>query len=409
MRPAAVLDTTSERRALVLLTASLFVSSIGTTLLLVGASATYLQQTGSAVSSSLVYVAQFLPSVAFASVVSWACRTWPARPLLVTVEGASLVVSVTIGALFGSSYWLVLSLFIVRGFFDTTMKAGRAVAMKQYSSADRLARGNTILNAGYYSGAAVGAILGAALLGRISIFGVSIVNACTFAIAMALYAGLPGQRFVPSLTVPEQTRSAWRRTSRALARDPQLARVFLYLVAGVGLLQGVNQILRVWIPIEWLGMPTSGAAVTEFVGLAAVITGVTIVGIWFCAGTVRRSALPLFFGSSVVALLLTMATRQQGYAFSAYFGYIMAFELVYTICLNEVLLRGRHEDMPYLMAAFYGSSFALMSVVVIVVGQLVDQVGLPPVLLAFGPLSIAVVLTIESTARRIRRAAAAPG
>jgi MFS family permease len=391
------LPVASERRALALLTASIFASSIGTSLLLVDISVIYLQQTGSAILSSLVYVAQYLPIVFLASVAAWLCDRLSPRTLLVTVELVTLVITIGIGALFGRSYILVFALMLARGFLDVVMKSGRGVAAKIYLPPATLERGNNILNGGYYIGSGAGGLLGIAIIDHLTVFEISLVDAGTFLLSAALYAGL-----VP-LRVLERSLGrggAWRRTMTALARDTRLGREFTYLVLSVALMEGINPVLRVWIPVNWLGLPASGAALTQTIGLVAIAVGLAAATAWLSND--RRDTIHpgLLMALSVISLLGIVASRLPVAVFAAYFGYFAFYEMLYTKCLNGMLVSARTVDMPYLMAAFYGASFGGVIIVVLLTSVLTDKFGLPPMLAGLAIVSCAVMIPVEIAIRR---------
>lgn len=399
---ATVPPVANERPLLVLLTVSMFASSIGTSLLLVDTSVIYLQRTDSAILSTLVYVAQYLPMILLASVAAWLCDRLSPRSLLIAVQLVTLVVSVGIGALFGRSYVLVFALMLVRGFLDVVMKSARGVAAKIYLSSGTLERGNNLLNGGYYIGSGVGGLLGIAIIDHLTVFEVSLVNAATFLLSAALYAGLA------PLRAPERSASrggAWRRTLTALARDARLAREFAYLVLGVTMLQGINPLLLVWLPLKWLHLPASAAALTQTVGLAAITVGLGAATMWL-SNDRRDTVHPgVLMALSVASMLGIVASRIPVAAFAAYFGYSAFFEMLYTKSLNGMLVFARTADTPYLMAAFYGTSFGGMIIVSLSASALTDQFGLPSVLAGLGVVSCGITILVEIVIRRRKGAA----
>lgn len=378
----------------------MLVSSIGTSLLLVDTSVIYLQRSGSATLSSLVYVAQYLPMLFLASVAAWLCDRLMPRTLLVSAELVTMAVSVGIGVIFGRSYILVFTLLLVRGFLDVVMKSGRGVAAKIYLSAGNLERGNNLMNGGYYVGSGAGGLLGVAIIDHLTVFEISLVNAGTFLVSAALYAGLA------PLRASERSASrggAWRRTMTALTRDARLGREFAYLVLSVTLLEGINSVLRVWLPVKWLGLPPSGAALTQTIGLVAIVTGLAAATLWLSND--RRDAIHpgLLMSASGVLLIGIVASRLPVVAFASYFGYFALYEMLFTKSLNGMLVFARTADTPYLMATFYGTSFGGVTVVILSTSVLTDQFGLPPVLAGLASLACAVTVTVEIVTRRQRK------
>ncbi|MEU6963063.1 MFS transporter [Streptomyces chrestomyceticus] len=389
-----------QRTSLVALFLSMFISSIGTTLLLIGVSITYLHDTGLVLSAGLVYVAQYLPPVCLTSVVARLCQRTPPRALLVTVELLSLTVSVGVGLLFKVSYAAVFLLLVVRGFLDMTLKAGRGVAVKRYFPPDRLQRANTLLNAGYYLGAAVGSLAGVLIVARLTMLELALVDAATFLAAAAVYLML---RPLCALgrTTPDES-GAWRRSRRVLKNDARLATTFGYLVLSVVLFQGINQTLRVWLPLQWIGMPVSGGAWSEAVGLAGVLTGLGVVA-WTVSHEHRRLRLAPVFVLTLCLMTSTLLSRDAVAVFAAYFAFMAGFEVLYTKSFNDLLATARQPDVPALVSAFYGLAFAGMAVSVAVTGTLADHVGMPSVVLGVAGLGLPCALFLERRGRRERR------
>ncbi|WP_422768973.1 MFS transporter [Plantactinospora sp. WMMC1484] len=371
----------------------MFISSIGTTLLLISVSVTYLLDTGSILSATTVYVAQFLPPLFFASAVAKLCHRTESRPILVSVELLSLGVALGIGLLFNHSYILVFVLLLIRGCLDMTLKAARGVALKRYVPSEHLARGNSLLNAGYYLGAGAGSLAGVAMIGHLTILQIAMVDAATYLLAALCYAALRPRRRAHALE-PTPT-GAWRQVVRAMSADPRLARAFAYLLLSVMLLQGMNQLLRVWLPLEWLGLPAGGAAVAETVGLVGILTGLGIVARWMSSKIAASTVYPSVLLLAAALMASPLIGQHPLPVFAAYCGFTAAFEILYTKSFNDMLLLVRPVDAPALMAVFYSTAFASMTITTLVASRFADSYGMPIVVLTASCLTVLFVVLVE--------------
>ena len=361
--------------AFVVLWTAMFASTAGATLMLVALSVALLQSTGSALSIGLVYAAQFLPLPLLMPLAERLCDRVAPRRLLVAVELASLVTTLAIGLVFEVSYWIVFALLIARGFFEMTMKSARGVAIKLYLSDEILEQGNTLLANANYLGGAVGGLIGAVLIGRSSMLEIAMVDAATFLLSASLYAALQS-RPPPNGSAARPT-GLVKRTLLALRRDHHLARAMLYLVGTAILFHGFNHILRVWLPLKWLGLPASAAASFETIGVAGVIVG-TVVVASLVSGK-RRSGLPTlaFVGLNTAVIATLIASKDPFSAAFAYFAYTATYEIVFLKVLNDIMLRAEPAEVPPLMVSYYGTVFAGMTLAALAVGSITDHFGLP--------------------------------
>ncbi|MFI9639017.1 MFS transporter [Micromonospora sp. NPDC051925] len=395
------LRTLARSRPFVALWSSMFVSTIGTGLLLVALSVAYYQRSGEALAAGLVFAAQFLPLIVLMPIATRLCDRLPTRALMVRLDLVSVVVSVGIGVAFGPTFLPVFLLLVARGFLEMTTKSARGVAIKTYLPDELVERGNTLLNSAYFLGSAAGGLIGGIVIGRVPVVVVAVLASVGFAVSAACCQALPPAPAPGSGTGVAS--GVWRRSLGVLRQDPQLTQAFSYLVATVVLFQGVNQIARVWLPLTWLGTPASGASWLEAVSVSGIVAGMVLV----MAGLPGRWRPPvrLLFALTAGLMLVPFATHWTVPAFASYFVYTMVFEIVYLISFGVVLARTDQADLPAVMVLFYGVAFSGMTVTVIVVGALTDRYGLPAVLLAVAAVALA---TVVGTERRARRGAAGP-
>ncbi|MDI5936808.1 MULTISPECIES: MFS transporter [unclassified Micromonospora] len=392
------LRTLARSRPFVALWSSMFVSTIGTGLLLVALSVAYYQRSGEALAAGLVFAAQFLPLIVLMPIATRLCDRLPTRTLMVRLDLVSVVVSLGIGVVFGAAFLPVFLLLVARGFLEMTTKSARGVAIKTYLPDELVERGNTLLNSAYFLGSTAGGLVGGMVIGRVPVVVVAALASVGFAVSAACCRALPP---APAPGSGAGVASGvWRRSLGVLRRDTELTRAFSYLVATVVLFQGVNQIARVWLPLTWLGTPASGAAWLEAVSVSGIVAGMVLVMV----GLPARWRLPvrLLFALTAGLMLVPFATHRTAPAFASYFVYTMVFEIVYLVSFGVVLARTDQGDLPAVMVLFYGVAFSGMTVTVIAVGALTDRYGLPAVLLA---VAVAALATVVGTERRARRAA----
>ncbi|MFI6822882.1 MFS transporter [Micromonospora sp. NPDC050187] len=393
------LRTLARSRPFVALWSSMFVSTVGTGLLLVALSVAYYQRSGQALAAGLVFAAQYLPLIVLMPIATRLCDRLPTRQLLVRLDLVSVVVSIGVGVAFGHAFWAVFLLLVARGFLEMTTKSARGVAIKTYLPAELVERGNTLLNSAYFLGSAAGGLIGGVVIGQVPVVVVAGLASVGFAVSAACCRALP---LAPApASAPAEgatTTGVWRRSLTVIGRDPELARALSYLVATVVLFQGVNQIARVWLPLTWLGMPANGAAWLEAVSVSGIVAGMVLVML----GLPGRWRLPVrvLFVLTAGLMLVPFATHSTVPAFASYFVYTMVFEIVYLMSFGVVLSRTAQPDLPAVMVLFYGVAFSGMTVTVLLVGALTDRYGLPTMLLVVAALALAMVVATERRARR---------
>lgn len=395
----STLRTLARSRPFVALWSSMFVSTVGTGLLLIALSVAYYQRSGQALAAGLVFAAQYLPLIVLMPIATRLCDRLPTRRLLVRLDVVAVLVSIGVGVAFGHVYWLVLLLLVGRGFLELTTKSARGVAIKTYLPADLVERGNTMLNSAYFLGSAAGGLIGGVVIGRVPVVVVAGLASVGFAASAACCRALPpAPAPVGASASGPATTGVWRRSVAVIRRDRELARALSYLVATVVLFQGVNQIARVWLPLTWLGTPASGAAWLEAVSVSGIVAGMVLVML----RPPQRWRLPIgaLFALTAGLVLVPFATRWTVPSFATYFVYTMTFEVVYLLAFGVVLSRTAQQDLPAVMVLFYGTAFSGMTVTVIVVGVLTDRYGLPTILLAVAALALATVAATERRAQR---------
>lgn len=394
-----------------LLVLSMFTSTVGTNLILIALSVHLFGTSRSALQAAGVYIAQFAPVIVLMPVAWRICDRLPSRTALVLLEIASGLLTLSVGlAAWAGETTLLYALLFGRGFFDMTTKAARNVAVKSLAAeegaaADRVVRANNLVNAASYLGQAVGALLGFLLIARTPLIGVAAINAATFALSAALCARLPLRPAVCS--AQGGYRELWSRGRDALTGNPPVARAMGYLVATVVILQGFNQVARLWLPLQWLHLSPAAGAVSEAVGVAGIIAGLLIVSRFLTGDGAWKWPLSLVFIMAAVAMTSPFWSQRAEISFACYFLFMGLFEIVFMLSMNRILAGAPAADVPCLMIMFYGLAFGGMAVSALIVGAAADRWGLPLASIVLAALGAAVALSVEWSATRSRTGAAA--
>ncbi|WP_029031979.1 MFS transporter [Salinarimonas rosea] len=390
-------------RTVVALFLSMLLSMMGTHLALVALAVEYAERYGSTLAGGLVYLAQFLAPIVLTRVAGRLCSAQAPRTLLV---GSELVgfASCLVLALVWDLFPAVLALLALRGFLDILTRSSRAVAVKLALPPGRVERANTIVNAPFFLGAMLGGLLGALLIERLDLGAIVLVNAATYLAAGLIYLALPRRAPPPR---PAGRTSLLGTASRAFAADPELMRAFGYLVAVTALFQGVHQTARIHLPLKELGMDGSGVALLQATAFAGVFVGLLVAGRWLAG---REATLRLFAPATLAAGLAGLATTAfvtPTGALSAYFVFMVLFEIAFITAMNTVVKRSEAAALPTLMVLFYAFAFGGMTLMVLASGVAFDRLGAQATFAAVLALGIGAVLAIESTARRLRARAEA--
>ncbi|WP_040853701.1 hypothetical protein [Phyllobacterium sp. YR531] len=385
----------------------MFASSIGTNLILVALSVHFFQLNGSALGAAGVYVAQFTPVIIFMPLAWRICDRLPLRTALVSLELVAALLTILVGATVAGGYlWLAYALIFARGFFDMTTKAARNVATKQYALPESIGRANNMISAASYAGQAFGALLGFLLIARQPMMSIASINAVTFVLSAGLCVLLPWRAAIKS--AEGGYAALWRRGRDALLSDAALLEAMGYLVATVIILQGFNQVARLWIPLAWLQLPASSGAISEVVGVLGVVSGLAFVSRFLTGTKGLNWNIPTVFFCALVLLCTPFATRSVTVSFLFYFLFMMVFEIIFMMSMNSILTRSKMDDVPCLMVIFYGCAFGGMAISATIIGAAVDQNGLPIVALglALGGLIFAAAFYRYVSRRRVREMAA---
>ena len=355
---------------------SMFLGMLGTNLFLVSMSVEYYSSSSSNLAAAAVYVAQFLPSIVLMPLAWRVCDTMPIRAVLVRLEALSCVVTLSVGALVLTGHpQHALALLVLRGFVEMTTKSARNVAVRTLTSAEQVAAANNWIMGANFSGQAVGAVVGFWLITRGSLSAVTASAATTFAISALVCSRLP--LIAPLRESADKAPSLFRTATAILSNDAEKARALAYLLSTVILLQSFNQVLRVGLPLTWLGLPTQTGAVNEIIGSVGVLLGLLVIGRFYRDGRLiaTREMRTVFAFAVVASVSPFVLPRWPCVAFPLYLVFMLLFEISFMLSLNGLLARSRKEEAPTLMVLFYGAAFGGMSIVTVMQAAAVDRFG----------------------------------
>jgi len=391
-----------------LIASSTFVNMLGTNLFLVALSVQFFAQHSSNLAAAAVYVAQFLP-VIFLMPLAWRiCDRLPIRSALIFLELASSAVTLLVGlAVLAGNFPLALALLCVRGFCEMTTKSARNVAVRSITDETTLSRANTWVMAGNFAGQTLGAVLGFALITGTSTAIVIAVSVAAFLASAAIWLAFPPSPPASQAGPARDGASLWRAGAAILARDPQILRATIYLIATMVLLQSLNQVVRVGLPLDWLGLPARAGALNEAIGCVGIVTGLLLVGRFFPDAGTKAVPIGFYFCAAVVASALPfLLPREPALAFALYFAFMVLFEMSFMLGMNSALARCRPEESPALMVLVYGTAFGGMTLMTIVMGAAADQLGFLPLALAVLVVGLGFALALEF---RVLSTSVAPG
>jgi predicted MFS family arabinose efflux permease len=386
------LRTLLTRRTLLLLVLAMFLSMAGLHLLLVALAVDWLKATGSSAYASLVYVAQILAPIALTRVAARQCATISPRRVLIACEIGGMTIALLF-ALGVTSVWVILPILAVRGYLDMLVKSTRAVALKAHMEPSAIELASTLSTASFLLGAFVGGIIGTALIGSLSTQEIALVTLGLSCIATLLYAALPFT--AAPRTAQAGTPDVLRTALAAFSRDHSLGRAFIYLVATSALFQGVHQTARLHIPMRELGLGGAGVSALQACAFGGVFVGLVLAGRFFTGSAHGPRILPVFTLAAAMAGCVASLAASVVPTFTAYFVFMLLYELTFVVSMNTVVARSPANDLPVLMVLFYASSFGGMALVAGAAGLVMDAWGSWPIFCAIAVMVAAAVTVGE--------------
>jgi len=382
-------------RRFILLWVAMLVSATGTFMLLLVMSAHLLRAHGSGLGAVSVFAFQWILPVVLASVVRRLAESANLRRVVAASEIGGALVSIAIGLLAtGSPSMLpVVLCFLVRGMFEAVTKTARVVLVKLMFQGPALVAASSTFNLSYYAGGVLGGLLGAALVTRVSLMAVCLVDASTFVFSAGCYLLLP-RLGAPARVDGAGQRGAIAGTLALMRGDRALWTSVGYLVAAAGVFQGFHNAARTLLPIRHLGLADKAVMQLQMVSGAGIVAGAVLVPL---LGRHAR-ARPLAFIVHALASLCLWLTAHVATAtglFLAYFVFIFLFEVAFTAAQARMIQSCRSEDMATLSAGSNALGTGLLIGCSLLSGWLSDRMPMQAIALLVAGFGLLWAVAIE--------------
>lgn len=348
--------------------AAIFLASVSTYFLLMTLAAKVFAGTGSALWANSVVLTQWLPAVAALVPIRMAVARHPPRALLVFCEVASAVLLLLVP--FSHDVLpLLMAVLLLKGSMDALSKVSRTVALKSYFSGGALETAASYYNTSALAGQAVGALMGALLLGHLGMGAMLAVCGALHLAASALYQSLPAGDAASA--------AASRKPGAAQATDEaRLRMAIVYFVAAICLYQGFHNIARSAYPVRQLGMPEAA------IGLVQTLTNVAYIVGAFAAARLSLAAGRYALTGTLVHLapllcmvpLMLITAQAPGLAIYALFAF--GFEVAYCVHLRYIITAAPAARMGAIVANSNAMALGAMVCVSFVGSWVADQAGL---------------------------------
>jgi hypothetical protein len=383
------LELVEHRQAIWSICAAVFVSTAGSNLLLIAMSSHYYLDKSDALGAGLIYAAQYVSVVLLSPVALRLSEAFLPRRVLFWAEVAGAGMSLLAAWALNSVFAVALCLLVGRGFLELLVKTSRGVAVKIVGSEVGVEWANNRVNGAYFLGSAAGGLIGVVALNSMSILGVALVNMATFIISALLYARLPAWSQDRKSGLQN---NVFRSTLRLMQDDVTVRKPLVLLLLLVILFQGINQVGRVWIPIQWLGLGLDGPALLEVFSVAGIVTGLVLVGVFFSGDKRKRLPIELAVLGCAAASYLPFLSKALPWVMFAYWLYMVLFEVAFMRALNTIFLVASKEDIALVLTFFYTTAFAGTALTVMIVGALLNCMSLASVMSVAIACSCVVVL-----------------
>ncbi len=381
-------------RRFLLLWLAMLVSATGTFMLLLAVSTHLLRGYDSGLGAASIFAFQWVLPVLLASLVRRFAESKKLRRVVICSEIGGAVVALAVGLFFESGMIIpVIFCFLIRGMFEAVTKTVRVVMVKVLFQGRSLEIASSTFNLSYYVGGVLGGLLGAALVGNVSLGTICIIDAITFLFSSACYL------FLPDIQSPSRHSLAPRKgviadTLRLMRSDRTLWSAAAYLVAATGIFQGFHNAARTLLPVRNLGESDATVMQLQMVSGVAIIGGALLVPL--LGRKMRSSAVAIGVHLlGVILLWLTAQVRSREALFFAYFGFIFVFEVAYTAAYARLIQSCKPEDMATLSAGTNALGTGLLIVVTLLCGFLSDRASMGTIAVMMFTIGMLWVLLVE--------------
>jgi len=413
-----------RRRPFAFLWAGALVSDLGDWMLLIGLPVFVFQLTGSALTTSTVFVAELVPALIVGQLGGVLVDRWDRRRILIAASLLQAVLLLPLLAVDSADrLWIVYLVAAAQSGLARICSPATAALIPALVPRDELASANAMNAVGSNIARLVGSPLGGLAVQLLGLGGIVAVDAATFVVSALFVAAIrvpaaageaAGEQSRPERPRPERPHlvADWVDGLRTIVRTPRLGPA-IAIGAASQVAQGMFVVLFVVFVLDVLR--ADGAAVGLIRGVQAIGGIVAGIGIGLLHGRVSNRAL---VGVGFIAFgLISLVTWNLSAVTDAVAVYVMLFVIVgIPAVATSVGLQSMIQaitpptHLGRVFAAFETGAGALQAVGVVVAGALADRLGVLPILNVQGSIYVlcgiaALVFLRERTSERATRAA----
>jgi predicted MFS family arabinose efflux permease len=389
------LTETLRNKSLQIIWSAVLISTVGNFLLMLSLSVYVWRITGSNFLASAVFAVQWGAIIFSAPLVSRLLQRMPAARLAAGSEWLGGVVSLAIGLSY-QHLWLIFVLLALRGLVESLSKAARVVALKGSVPAPLLGRAASLFGTGTFIGIAVGSLLGAVLVEKVSLGWVALIDSLTFVVSGSLYFLLWLRHRAMESAAPASNGSALRPAFDALREQPQLRRQFVWVILTTALLQGFHNVARTLLPINLLGLGEEGVMLLQAIASASFFFGALVVALLMQGENQSWRNQPWLIALlSIVLMQFSLLTPVVWLSLTGYALYLFVFEIAFTFCQKNMIVQCPQTAMAAVSSSALSVSTLGMVLAIVAGGALSDRVGLVATGWVFCALFTAVLLWVE--------------
>ena len=399
--PAAV-RSPLRRRPFAFLWAGALVSDLGDWMLLIGLPVFVFQLTGSALTTSTVFVAELVPALIVGQLGGVLVDRWDRRRILIAASLLQAVLLLPLLAVDSADrLWIVYLVAAAQSGLARICSPATAALIPALVPRDELASANAMNAVGSSIARLVGSPLGGLAVQLLGLGGIVAVDAATFVVSALFVAAIrvpaAAGEAADDRSRPERPRSErphlvadWLDGLRTIVRTPRLGPA-IAIGAASQVAQGMFVVLFVVFVLDVLR--ADGAAVGLIRGVQAIGGIVAGIGIGMLHGRVSNRAL---VGVGFIAFgLISLVTWNLSAVTDAVAVYVMLFVIVgIPAVATSVGLQSMIQaitpptHLGRVFAAFETGAGALQAVGVIVAGALADRLGVLPILNVQGSIYV---------------------
>lgn len=373
---------------------AIFVSATATFFLLMTLSAHILEREGSITFANLVVLTQWLPALFALPAIKIVSAKFSARHILTASDAAcGLVCLLLLAGL--SNIWIILTLLLIRGAFDSLSKVARTTALRDYFTGEALDRAASYYNTAMLIGGGAGAVFGAVAYGNIDL-NLTIAACCIlYIISASIYFSLPLSR---SASVPTSQTNDLSPSSDGSIVDVQ--RAAIYFVGAVALFQGFHNFARSAYPVEHLGLSVSFVPIMQILTNFSYVVGAVLAAQLVMPRSYR--ALPLATHLAGVAIMVAFIFPLPiAFGLPSYFIFGLVFEVGFCLHLRYIITKAPKESVGRYVANANAAGMAGMVAVAFGGSLLAEIYGFVTVTVLVMVLAASVPMVAEAAPARI--------